>query len=375
PFNNQEAQQHPTSAKPPLRHSNHNTKVATDQASSSPHQNPTMSLPKSFPLRAANGTTVEIPSVGYGTWASGDTSWAKDATLAALKAGYRHLDCAWMYGVDEAVGEAIRESGVPREEIFVTSKFWPHFGHPDNVALCLDKILKNMQLDYLDLYLAHWPHVLQPISRSALENSFSHPTATAHDRAILESADGKPVLDYAHCPSHIARAHGQTGSFVPTWQAMQALVRTGRCRTVGVSNFSVQELQEILPFEADVEVHPWLPQTRLIAFARAHGILTTCYSPFAGQKTDGATLLADGAVAAVAGRNGMDVGQVLQSWAVQRGTVPLGKSATPSRIRSNLAVRALGAEDGRVLDGLARPGDEGRTVDFRGEWGIPLHED
>lgn len=80
------------------------------------------SLPKTFPLRAAGVKTIQIPSVGYGTWASGDTSWCKDAVLEALKAGYRHLDCAWMYGVDEAVGQAIKESGIPREEIFITSK-------------------------------------------------------------------------------------------------------------------------------------------------------------------------------------------------------------------------------------------------------------
>ncbi len=83
---------------------------------------PFMSLPKSFPLRVAGGKTIQIPSVGYGTWASGENSWAKDAVVTALKAGYRHLDCAWMYGVDEAVGEAIKESGIPREEIFVTTK-------------------------------------------------------------------------------------------------------------------------------------------------------------------------------------------------------------------------------------------------------------
>lgn len=83
---------------------------------------PTMSLPKFFPIRAANGTTIQIPSVGYGTYAAGETKWAKDAVLAALKEGYRHLDCAWIYGVDEPIGEAIRESGIPREEIFITTK-------------------------------------------------------------------------------------------------------------------------------------------------------------------------------------------------------------------------------------------------------------
>jgi len=87
-----------------------------------PESREVMSLPKTFPLKAANGKMISIPSVGYGTWASGDNSWAKDAVLTSLREGYRHLDCAWMYGVDEAVGQAIRESGIPREEIFVTTK-------------------------------------------------------------------------------------------------------------------------------------------------------------------------------------------------------------------------------------------------------------
>jgi diketogulonate reductase-like aldo/keto reductase len=108
-----------------------------------------MSLPKSFPLPAPDGKTVPIPSVGFGTWASGETSWAKDSVLAALQAGYRHLDCAWMYGVDSPIGDAIRESGIPREEIFVTTKFWPHFGNPKDVELCLDKCLKGMGLEYV----------------------------------------------------------------------------------------------------------------------------------------------------------------------------------------------------------------------------------
>lgn len=118
-----------------------------------------MSLPQFFPLAAANGKTIDIPGIGFGTWAAGDTSWAKDATLAALQAGYRHLDCAWMYGVDGAVGAAIKEPGIPRSEIFVTTKFWPPFGNPADVALCLDKCLEGMGLEYVDLYLTHWPTV------------------------------------------------------------------------------------------------------------------------------------------------------------------------------------------------------------------------
>jgi Aldo/keto reductase family len=117
---------------------------------------------------------------------------------------------------------------------------------------------------------------------------------------------------------------------------MQALVKKGKTRAIGLSNFSISELADVIPYENDipiscnqVEVHPWLPNNKLIAFAEERGILTTCFSPFAGQKADGATLLKDETVLKLAEKNGMDVGQLLQSWAVQRRTVPLGKSSTP----------------------------------------------
>lgn len=149
---------------------------------------------------------------------------------------------------------------------------------------------------------------------------------------------------------------------------MKALVKKGKTRTIGVSNFSITEIRDVLPEAKDIpiscnqiEVHPWLPNNELIAFGNEHGILTTCYSPFAGQKEDGATLLKDEKVLDLAKKNGMDVGQLLQSWAVQRGTVPLGKSSTPSRIKSNLAIRKLDEVDMKALDALAKPGDSGRT--------------
>ena len=160
---------------------------------------------------------------------------------------------------------------------------------------------------------------------------------------------------------------------------MKALVKKGKTRTIGVSNFSVAELGDVLPETKgipiscnQIEVHPWLPQNELIAFGNEHGILTTCYSPFAGQKKDGATLLKDEKIIKLAEKNGMDVGQLLQSWAVGRGTVPLGKSSTPSRIKSNLDIRRLSDEDTEAINALAQPGDKGRTVDYREVWGVPL---
>jgi glycerol 2-dehydrogenase (NADP+) len=163
---------------------------------------------------------------------------------------------------------------------------------------------------------------------------------------------------------------------------MQALVSTGKVRAVGVSNFSIPDLKELLPHSTEVpiscnqiEVHPWLPQNDLVAFCKKHEILTTCYSPFAGQKPDGKTLLKDETVLKVARKNNMDAGQVLSSWAVQRGTVPLGKSGTEARIRRNFAVRRLEDESMAVLNGLEVPGGKGRTVDYSEPWGIGLFDD
>ncbi|KAF2160359.1 hypothetical protein M409DRAFT_60056 [Zasmidium cellare ATCC 36951] len=338
-----------------------------------------MTLQKTFPLKVANGKTIDIPTVGYGTWASGETSWAKDSTLTALKAGYRHIDGAWMYGVDEPVGEAIRESGVPREEIFYVSKAWPHFLHPENVELCLDKVLKATGLDYVDLFLVHWPMVWKPTSREGLEKATAGPNSSHEDKAQIY-IDGKPAIDWEYTSKPISKKVGHEGSFVPTWKAMQALVTKGKARAVGVSNFSIADLEDLLPHSQEtpiscnqIEVHPWMPQNELIEFGNKHGILTTCYSPFAGQKADGKTLLNDPDVVKLAEKNGMDVGQLLQSWAVQRGAVPLGKSATPKRIESNLAIRKLSDEDFEALNEMALPHDEGRTVDHREVWGVPMY--
>jgi len=339
-----------------------------------------MALPSHFPLKAASGKTIQIPSVGFGTWASGETGWCKESVKTALKAGYRHLDCAWMYSVDEEVGAAIRESGIPRSEIFVTTKFWPHFAAPENVELALDQCLKGLGLDYVDLFLAHWSFAFQPKSREALENALTKPDATPSEKGMLvDSETDKTVIDWEHTSSNLATQAGQKGSFVPTWHALQKLVSTGKTRAVGVSNFSISELKDILPYAKEVpiacnqvEIHPWLPNTELVNFMKEHDILATAYSPFAGQKADGQTLIKDATVKKIAEKNGMDVGQCLQSWAVTRGTVPLGKSQTESRIKSNLDVKKLSPEDMKALDALEVPDGKGRTVDFSDAWGLAL---
>ncbi|KAI9717623.1 MAG: hypothetical protein M1812_004568 [Candelaria pacifica] len=336
-----------------------------------------MSLPATLPMKIVNDSTINVPVVGYGTWAAGGTGWCKEATLTALRAGYRHLDCAWKYGVDEEVGAAIRESGIPRSEIFITTKFWPQFAAPDNVEKCLDLVLKSMGVDYIDLYLAHWPLALKAKKNIATAKAF--PDATTDDLAIQTNADGKEAVDLRNCAANIAEAGGAKGSFIPTWQAMTELVATGKCRAVGVSNFSIPQLQELLPYTSHVpiscnqiEAHPWLPNDELLSFMKHHDILGAVYSPFAGQKESGDKLLEDPTVVNVAKKNDMGVGQALQSWAVMRGTIPLGKSQNPERIKANLAVKKLSQNDYDAITNLKLKGDEGRTIDFSEYWGVKL---
>ena len=264
---------------------------------------------------------------------------------------------------------------IQTSQIFITSKFWPNFAaDPKNVELCLDKVLKGMGLDYVDLWLSHWPVAFEAIDQAHLEKAFTGPETSNVDRGLAYK-DGKPVLEYRYTSEAICRSQGKEGSFLPVWKAMQDCVRKGKAKAVGVSNFAVAEIEELLPHQNDVpvscnqvEVHPWLPQKKMREFCKKHDIVLTCYSPFAGQKADGATLLKDPKVVELAKKNGMGEGQLLQSWAVQRGTVPLGKSATPERIRANLDVKMLSEEDMKALDAMEIPNGEGRTIKFRPEW-------
>ena len=191
-----------------------------------------------------------------------------------------------------------------------------------------------MRIDYLDLFLAHWPLVLG--AGANISDAKAFPGATDAEKAIATSADGKAIIDWTHTSESIAAANGEKGSFVPTWRAMQGLVATGKVRAVGVSNFNLVQLQEILSARGvvpvscnQVEAHPWFPNTELLEYMQREGILKTVFCPFAGQKRGSAPLVESSLVLRLAEKNKMGVGQLLQSWAVQRGTIPLGKSQTP----------------------------------------------
>jgi len=238
-----------------------------------------------------------------------------------------------------------------------------------------------MGLDYLDLFLAHWPVTFEAGENITTARTFEH--ATAKERGEAVDANGRVFIDWVHCCESISAANGKTGSYKATWRELQRLVGTGKVRAVGVSNFNIEQLQEVLAMGGDVpvscnqiEAHPYFPNTELITFMEGEGILPSVYSPFARPITSEVTeaptvLLNDPDVKRLAEENSMGLGQLLQSWAVQRGTVPLGKSQTPARIQANLDVRKLPSSDFEVLNRMSR-GKEGRILDLGPEWGVRL---
>ena len=232
---------------------------------------------------------------------------------------------------DDQVGAAIRDSGIPRKDIFITTKFWPNWGAPENVERCLDACLKDMKLEYIDLYLAHWPLVLR--AGPNLPDARATSDASNQERGIAVDGEGNPLVDWQHTVQSIASDNGKIGSFEQTWKAMQSLVTLRKTRAIGVSNFNVQQLKEVMSFGGNVplscnqvESHPWFQNAELLQFMKSEHILSTVFCPFAGQQADGKTLVKDPSVRHMAAELDMGVGQLLQSWAVQRGTIPLGKS-------------------------------------------------
>ncbi len=281
-----------------------------------------------------------MPALGLGTWQSRPDA-VYEAVKEALRIGYRHIDCAFIYGNETEVGRALEESfaaGVcRREELWITSKLWNNAHHPEHVRPALQNTLAALRLDYLDLYLMHWP--------VALRAEVSLP-AQPEDYIPLEEL---PVAT--------------------TWAAMEPLVEAGLCRHIGVSNFSVKKLAGLLevaerkPEVNQVELHPYLPQNPLVDFCAAQGVHITAYSPLgspgrpAGLKAaDEPRLLEDAVVASVAARREVSPAQVLIAWSLHRGLSVIPKSVNPGRIAQNLAAAEveLDAADLAALAGLDR---------------------
>lgn len=283
----------------------------------------------------------QLPAIGLGTWKS-QPGEVFNAVIEAVKAGYRHIDCAHIYGNEPEVGRALEkitaERILRREEFWVTSKLWNNAHGGDEVLPALKKTLTDLNLDYLDLYLMHWPVALQP--------GVGFPKRPEDFRSLEEV----PLID--------------------TWRAMEEALRQGLVRHIGVSNFSIANLDHlrqhavIAPEMNQVELHPCLPQNDLLAYCRKHGIQVTAYSPLGSRdrtpdrkKPDEPDLLRLPTIVDIARKHGCTPAQVLIAWHVHRGTAVIPKSVTPGRIRENLAAAevALDKEDMRAIAAVDRP--------------------
>lgn len=241
-------------------------------------------------IALSNGTA--IPCVGFGTWKT-PSEQAESSVAEALKVGYRHIDTATAYGNEDGVGRAIAKSGIPRGEIFVTSKLWnPHQGYQSTLD-AFDRTLDKLQTDYLDLYLIHWPH----------------------DRKYFDNWEEKNL---------------------ETWRAFEELYKGGKIKAIGVSNFRPRHLEnifancEIKPMVDQIEIHPGMPQDDMIDYCREHDMLVEGWSPMSTGRIFSVPEVKD-----IAEKYGRTVAQVVLRWHVQRGVIPLPKSVTPSRILEN----------------------------------------
>ena len=259
-----------------------------EEAQAQATNNTKMSVNTHFKLN----TGASIPSVGLGTWQSAPGEVAA-AVEHALKSGYRHIDAAFIYQNENEVGEGLRKafaSGeIKREDVFVTSKLWCTFHQTGLPEKCLDQTLKNLGLDYIDLWLMHWPVPMNP--------NGNHPFFPKHD-------DGSRDLD-------------TKWSYVDTWKGMEAVQKSGKVKAIGVSNFSVPYLEKLLseativPAANQIENHPYLPQQEIVDFCKEKGILVQAYSPLGST---GSPLFQEEGVQEVAKKHNVGPGTVLISY-------------------------------------------------------------
>ncbi|HET7414978.1 MAG TPA: aldo/keto reductase [Arthrobacter sp.] len=248
-----------------------------------------------------------IPQLGFGVFQIKPED-TKDATLAALETGYRHIDTAEMYGNEKQVGEAIRESGIDRGDIFVTSKLNNGFHAREDALRAFDQSLEDLGFEYLDLFLIHWP-----------------------------------------LPD--------VGDYVDTWKAMEEIASSGRVRSIGVSNFQPHHLNRVLdetgtvPSVNQIEVHPYLTQDDVRAFNEHHNIVTEAWSPIAQGK-----VLDDDVLKDIAGRHSKSTAQVTLRWHIQRGDIVFPKSVTRSRVEENFNIFdfELAEDDMQAISALNR---------------------
>ncbi len=252
---------------------------------------------------------VQIPQLGFGTFQipPDDT---REATLAALETGYRHIDTAQMYGNEKEVGQAVLESGLDRADVFVTSKLNNDAHGHDDALRAFERTMEELGLDHLDLFLIHWP-----------------------------------------LPGR--------GDFVETWKALEEIYRSGRTKAIGVSNFQPHHLRrllessEVVPAVNQIEVHPYLTQDDVRAFGAEHEIATEAWSPIAQGK-----VLDDPTINRIADRVGRTPAQVTLRWHIQRGDIVFPKSVTRKRVEENFALFDFDLSEGDIGEISALNRDE-----------------
>ena len=287
-------------------------------------------------LKYKNGD--EMPAIGLGTWKS-DKGKVGNAVRIAIENGYRHIDCAATYGNEAEIGEALskvlKEGKVKREELWITSKLWNNAHKKGDVIPALEQTLKDLQLDYLDLYLIHWPVAFKPDVKSPKKDE---------DYLSLEEV---PIIE--------------------TWNMMLEAKNRGLIKHAGVSNFSVAKLKDLMnktdenPEMNQVELHPYLQQKELLDFCKSNNIHLTAYSPLgSGDRPEGLkaenepSLLENEVINEIADKKGVSPAQVLINFHLQRGTAVIPKSTNEKRIKQNLesANVKLDEEDLKKIEGL-----------------------